>query len=230
MAAADVIFLVISIIAVGAAALAVTRKNPIYSALFMMVTLLVVAAVFQMLSSPFLAVMQVLLYAGAIMVLFTFVIMLLSLRPEEMGETAPLPQRIFAAVVALGVFALLAFPAIEPGVPAAAASLAPPAAEAVRFPPAAGTGDGATVEFGATAYFGHTIFGRFVLPFELVSILVLAAVVAVMVLAKRDLSKRDVADDGSDRDPPPLSVSAAHAGSIASLATSTQPTSHGPGA
>lgn len=184
---ADLVFMSLGIGTVACALLAVTRRNPIYSALFMMLCMLAVAGLFVMLASPFLAVMQVLLYAGAIMVLFTFVIMLLNLQPDELGDEPPPAQQATAAVFAIMVFGLLVSPVLDPSFAADQSTFASGGTLMVNYPAGAGASEPAQVEFGSVEYFGRALFGRFVLPFELVSVLVTAAVVGVMVLAKRDL-------------------------------------------
>ena len=81
--------LTIGTIIVVAALLTVTRRNPIHAVLSMLVSLCGIAVLMLGLHAPFLAAMQILLYGGAIMILFTFVIMLLTLREEEMGPEPP---------------------------------------------------------------------------------------------------------------------------------------------
>lgn len=109
----SIIFWLLGALAVFAAVLAVTRRNPIYAALFMLVSLGSVSVLFLLLHAPFIAAMQLILYAGAIVVLFVFVIMLLSLKPEELGEEPPLVAQSTAAVAALAVFVLLALPGFK---------------------------------------------------------------------------------------------------------------------
>src|SRR5438270_5018145 len=101
------LFWLAGIAAVMAAARAVTHENPIYAALYTMLALGGVAVEFGLLHSSFLAAMQILLYAGAIMVLFVFVIMLLSLRKEEHGAEPPQLTKLFAALAALAIYAVL---------------------------------------------------------------------------------------------------------------------------
>ena len=183
----ELVFLILGLITVACALMAVTRRNPIYSAMFMMACMLAVAGLFVLLASPFLAVMQVLLYAGAIMVLFTFVIMLLNLRPDEFCDEPPVAHRLSAGVIALLLFGLLVSPVLDPSFAEDHPSFGSETLPMVNFPAGAGATEPANVTFGSVRYFGRALFGRFVLPFELVSVLVTAAVVAVMVLAKRDL-------------------------------------------
>src|SRR5438270_10089990 len=124
------LFWLAGIAAVMAAARAVTHENPIYAALYTMLALGGVAVEFGLLHSPFLAAMQILLYAGAIMVLFVFVIMLLSLRPEEHGDEPGMPTKVFAGIAAIGLYVVLAkaiasYPAHDPSFAATDALLVP---------------------------------------------------------------------------------------------------------
>src|SRR5213592_5249343 len=90
-------FWIFGVIAMGSALLCITRKNPIGSALWLVVTLFALAALFVLLDAQFIAVLQVLVYAGAIMVLFLFVIMLLNLgRPGSSDVKGPLGVGIAA--------------------------------------------------------------------------------------------------------------------------------------
>lgn len=95
------------------AILCVTRRNPVYAAFFLLLTLGSLAVEFLLLHAPFIAAMQIILYAGAIVVLFVFVLMLLSLKDEELGGEAPASTKFAALVVALLTFAFLAAPAFR---------------------------------------------------------------------------------------------------------------------
>jgi hypothetical protein len=104
----DWFFLLTSLFTIAAGMLSVTRRNPVYAALWLMASFAGMAGLFFRLDARFLAAIQVLVYAGAIMVLFLFVIMLLALRPEELGKEPAGPARLAAAVVS--------FPRRESGV------------------------------------------------------------------------------------------------------------------
>lgn len=106
-------FLLFGVLAVAFAILSVTRRNPIYAAFFLLLTMGCLAVEFLILHSPFLAAMQIILYAGAIVVVFVFVIMLLSLKDEELGPEPPQANRIGAAAASLAIFALLSWPALR---------------------------------------------------------------------------------------------------------------------
>lgn len=135
-----------------------------YAAFFLVIAFLAIAVALIPLDATFLAMMHVLVYTGAIMVLFLFILMLLNLGPAERGAEYPFRFRLFVAALATGVFALLAhgFSQTPPG-------------------PAAPLPDG----FGGVESVGSHLFRSFVLPFELVSILILAAIFGAVVLARR---------------------------------------------
>lgn len=158
--------LVLGLATVAAGLATVTRRNPLYAALSMLLALGGVAVLMLGLHSPFLAVMQVLLYGGAIMVLFVFVIMLLTLKEEEMGPEAPPATR---AMAALGSFALL-------GTLWWAISRREPR---VFHGPVLGDA------FGSTEHFARFLYTDYVVSFELVTVLVLAAMAGVVALARR---------------------------------------------
>lgn len=151
---------------VVAALLTVTRRNPIHAALSMLVALGGVGALMLGLHATFLAAMQVLLYGGAIMVLFTFVIMLLTLREEEMGPEPQAGTKGLAAVGAFGVLALVwSALSTRGGAP---------------FPPPS-LGEA----FGSTEHFARFLYTDYVVAFELITVLVMAAVAGVIALARR---------------------------------------------
>jgi NADH-quinone oxidoreductase subunit J len=95
-------FLIFAAVAVGSAVAVVTSRNPVHSALFLMVCLLQVACLFVLLRAPFLAAVQVFIYVGAVMVLFLFVVLVLDLRKVVM-ETFPLRKRGLALLIILAI-------------------------------------------------------------------------------------------------------------------------------
>ncbi|MBI3014000.1 MAG: NADH-quinone oxidoreductase subunit J [Candidatus Tectomicrobia bacterium] len=157
--------------AVISALLVISRRNVMHCALFLVLTFFFVAAIFVLLKAEFLAAVQVLVYAGAIMVLFTFVIFLVHIpRTEKIRQT--FRQKNLA--LALGLLLGLEVAYILYGTMAAPASL--PAAAPV----------GAV---GNTESFGVALFTRFLFPFEVVSVLLLAAMIGAIVLAKKEIDR-----------------------------------------
>ena len=152
---------------VASALLAVTRKNPVHSMLWVLMLLLHVAGIFLLLGAEFLAAVQVIVYAGAILIFYLFVVMLLDLPDEEarprFGSHWPL-----AAAVGL-CFATLAWLArVGAGVAPAGKHVA---------------ADGTTQ--GSLSAVGMALFGPFALPFEMASLVLLAAIIGAVVLARR---------------------------------------------
>jgi NADH-quinone oxidoreductase subunit J len=167
------VFYVAGLVAIAAALLVVTRKNPVHSAIFLVLFFTMISLDFLILRAPFLAVVQVLVYAGAIMVLFLFVIMLLNLSPKELEERVSPARKTAAAILAAAVFLLLAAAVRRsPTVQGAGDLLAP-----LPTPELAAAGE--------TAAVGRSLFREQLLAFELVSILILVAIIGAIYLTKR---------------------------------------------
>ncbi|MBI4179431.1 NADH-quinone oxidoreductase subunit J [bacterium] len=166
----DILFYLFALLAVGGALSVLTRRNPMTCAASLVVSVLSVALLYFLLSAHFVGVAQMIVYAGAIVVLFIFVIMLLNLTDRELGRGRMTLFKIFGAFLALSVLAILA-----PGM-----------RSMVELEPSGGPGPA----YGGTAEVGRLLFGEYLLPFELTSILILAAMVAGVVLAKRDLTPK----------------------------------------
>ena len=165
-------FWIFGVTAMAGGLLCITRKNPIGSALWLVVTLFALAAMYVLLDAQFIAALQVLVYAGAIMVLFLFVIMLLNLgRPGPSDIKGP---------VGVGVAALLAGTLLLQL--RVLGQAAPP--EAIQLP--AGT-MAALQQQGMVAAVAGPLFDAYLIPFEITSLLLLAAIVGAVVLAKRKL-------------------------------------------
>ena len=147
--------------------IAVSRKNPVHAMLWVLALFLHIAGIFLLLGSEFLAAVQVIVYAGAILIFYIFVIMLLDLPNEESqpryGRHWPL-----AAVLAVSfVASLAALAGLSNG-------LAP-----------AGEPPSNSLQQGSLKSIGTVLFGEFVLPFEMASVLLLAAIVGAVVLSRR---------------------------------------------
>ncbi len=161
---AHVAFFVIAALAVGSAFGLVLKRNAIHGALFLVVNLASVAALYLMLGAEFLAAAQVIVYAGAIMVLFVFAIMVLIPGKEETGPDPRRPWRLVAVPVGalLGLQLVAVVRALRGGAPAGAAPM-PGSVEAIA----------------------RLLFTQYLFPFELTSVLLLAAMVGVLLLARR---------------------------------------------
>jgi len=160
------IFLLLALIAVAAALGMLLSKNSVYAALFLVLNFATVAVFYLLLGAPFIAVAQVTVYAGAIMVLFLFVIMLLGTDAIS-GEDALPWQKPTAIILSLLLGA-------ETGV--------------ILFVRHATTGVIAAppADFGNPTAIGELLFGRYLLPFEATSILLLVAMVGAIVLTKKE--------------------------------------------
>jgi len=158
-----VVFFVFAAVAVVSALGLVLRRNPIHGALFLVVNLGSIAVMYVLLDAQFLAAAQVIVYAGAIMVLFVFAIMVLIPGKEETGPD-PL-RRVRLVAVPFGAFLLLEILLMlvaRPAVPGAQVRVA-----------------------GGVEGIGRLLLADFLLPFELTSVLLLAAMVGVLALARR---------------------------------------------
>jgi NADH-quinone oxidoreductase subunit J len=160
----EVAFLVMAIIGGAGGLLVVTSRNIVHAALYLVIALASVAGIYLLLAAPFVAFVQVIIYVGAIVVLILFGIMLTRAPVGRRVLDNSLRARIGALVVGGGVFAMLTVSLVR-------------AFGGERIVNRAGT---------ATAALGTSIFRNFVLPFEAVSVLLLAALVGAIVLARRD--------------------------------------------
>jgi len=168
-----VFFYALAMIALVSAGLLVFFfRNPVYSALALIVTLLANAGLFALLDGHFIAAVQIMIYAGAIMVLFLFVTMLLNLQEEELGAARLGPAKA-AAVLAVGFVTWQVSTSLL-GVETRIASAA-----------AKGVPQATLDQVGTVETVGRTIFSSFLVPFEVTSVLILAAIVASVVVAKK---------------------------------------------
>jgi NADH-quinone oxidoreductase subunit J len=174
---AELMFYVFAAVALGGAFGVVTGRSPVASLLFMVVTLASIAGIFLLHNAHFLAAVQVIVYAGAIMVLFMFVIMLLNLGHDYQSDLKTGAWAVFSFVVA----GLLA------GVLARQMRLGADGSLAGALP-GAQTIDAALAEHGAVGVIAFPLFQEYVVPFEITGILLLVAVVGAIVLAKRRVS------------------------------------------
>jgi NADH-quinone oxidoreductase subunit J len=163
-----VLFAGLALVASVSGLLVIVQRHALYSALFLIITMGSLAGLYILLDAHFVWAVQVLVYAGAIMVLFLFVIMLLNL-PREEVRWSPRDLRRILSAVALSVV-LLAELLLVVG---RRLSLAPPASLPEGF--------------GTTQTVGRLLFTDFLFPFELTSVILLVAIVGAMVLAKKHL-------------------------------------------
>jgi NADH-quinone oxidoreductase subunit J len=160
------LFILFAGLAIGCGLAVVAQRNPLYSAISLIGVFISLACLYVMLAAPFIAAVQVIVYAGAIMVLVVFVIMLLNVEQEEHGR----PRLKFLVPVAVALSAVLI----------AEVAFILVSVQEFRVTPAATAND-----IGLTRSIGAQLFTRYLLPFEITSILLLMAIVGAMTLARR---------------------------------------------
>jgi len=176
--AEGVVFVILSLAIVGMAIFCMTRRNPVTAVMSLVATFLGLAALYATLAAHFLAVIQVLVYAGAIMVLFIFVVMILNREESTLVSLRGLPTRLLG--VAAGAYLLLVFFSIV--IPETAA--APPTV---------------ADSFGTVGSVGTVLFREFLYPFEAISLLLLVAVVGGVVVSRSARKERDAVEAAEKR-------------------------------
>ena len=161
----SVAFLALAAASVASAILAITRRNPVHSVLWVLALFLEVAAIFLLLGAEFLAAVQVIVYAGAILVFYLFFLMLLDLPSEAAGPRfgAHWPWCAAAGVAFAGLAWWAGDSGLLPPAPAAAGGTPPNSIRAV----------------------GTVLFAELALPFEVASLILLAAIVGAVVVARK---------------------------------------------
>lgn len=159
------LFAIFALLALGSAVVVIAHRNPVYSTISLVLTLVSVAALFVLLGAPFIAVLQVLIYTGAIVVLFLFVIMLLNVQREGAAPAGGRGQKwgaVLAASAFAGMLGMLLWRAYSER----------------DTPPV----DTALVSLPDLA---RRLFSEYMLPFQMIGLLLLAAVIGATVLARR---------------------------------------------
>ena len=175
MAIETVVFYVLAVLAVGASLLVIGQRNPVHSVMLLIASFAALAGIYILLDAPFTAVTQIIVYAGAIMVLFLFVVMLLNVPREDAAEydqSHPLNRpfaRRFGALLGLVFVAELGWAVwhVTTRQPAALAEAAPGSVSSVRE-------------------IGKVMFTDYAFPFEATSLLILVAMVGAIVLARQE--------------------------------------------
>ena len=163
----QMIFFILAGVALVSGGLVVFQRHPLRSALWLIVNFFAVAGIYLLAHAEFIAAIQVIVYAGAIMVLFLFVIMLLNLRqPEEEQRFLHLGQKVGGIVLAGFTVLLMVYTITQ-----------------VVLPP----GKEAPAGLGNTESIAKLLFTDYLLPFEVTSVLLLVAIVGAVVLAKTKL-------------------------------------------
>ncbi|OPY63935.1 MAG: NADH-quinone oxidoreductase subunit J [Syntrophorhabdaceae bacterium PtaU1.Bin034] len=162
------VFLVASILSLFCAIMMVTRRNPIHSALWLIVAFFSVAVIYLTLGAQFIAVAQLIVYAGAIMMLIVFVIMLIHLESEMIEKGRFSGGKIIGSFITVILFLEIA------------AALLSFKASGVKAVSAAGS-----EQIGSVASVGTFLYGKYLFPFEIASILLLIGIIGAVVLARR---------------------------------------------
>ena len=164
-------FLLLAAVTIVTAILVIVQRNPVASAVYLIITFFSLAGIYLMLNAQFIAVIQVLVYAGAIMVLFLFVIMLLNLEKEKLRLAGHKAQKFFGVVfgiVLLGLIGMVFHSVLLEG---SKGSFSPEKVAAL----------------GNTEVIARLLFTDFLLPFEITSVLLLVAIIGAIVLAKKEI-------------------------------------------
>jgi NADH-quinone oxidoreductase subunit J len=160
-----VVFWILAVTMVVSALFVVAKRSPLASALALSVNLVALAGIFAGLAAPFLFIVQILVYAGAVIVLIVFVIMLLNLKHEELKAQSIQRGKFAVSAVLCGVAALVMLRLSARGVEGAEASVAP--------------------DFGTIEHVAMELFGRYALSLEVVAVILLVGILGAVVLAKR---------------------------------------------
>lgn len=170
-------FYFFGLIAIASALVFVTRKSPVAAAMWLVVTMFSLAALYVLLDAEFIGVIQVLVYAGAIMVVFLFVIMLLNLgHPSEIADARGLGWKLAAGAVGLGILAEIL------------AVLRGRVAEPFALPE--GYAAAQIAAHGAITPIAGPLFHEYLLAFEITSMVLLTSIVGAVVLGKRRTDAR----------------------------------------
>ena len=162
-------FYILAVLLVGSAVLVISRRSPVMSVLFLILNFFALAGLYLTLNAQFIAVIQIIVYAGAIMVLFLFVIMLLNLGDEQKLLDKISFRKVAAVVLSFAVLMEVVYIVMldTPGLPSKDADRA--------------------VEIGTVQHIGSELFSTFLFPFEVTSVLLIVAIVGAVVLAKKKL-------------------------------------------
>jgi NADH-quinone oxidoreductase subunit J len=162
----ELIFYILGGLTIGTALMVVLSKHPVRSVLFLVLTFFLISANYVLMNAQFIAIVNIIVYAGAIMVLFLFVLMLLNLNKDNEPRNSMFMT--FSAAIAGGALFTTVIAALKDST--------------VAMPMIDGNSD----HVGLVENLGQVLFTKYVLPFEVSSILFLAAMVGAVLLAKRD--------------------------------------------
>jgi NADH-quinone oxidoreductase subunit J len=165
-----IVFIGTALTAIFAAVMVITRRSPIHSAMFLVLNFICIAVLYLLLNSQFIAIVQVMIYAGAIMMLVIFVIMLLNVEEEEQQRMHASPAKVIGVVLVLILFAQLIYGVgvqVLPG-------------EWGEFTPER------MARIGDIKAIAGLLFTKFLFPFEIASILLLVGIIGAVILSKKE--------------------------------------------
>ncbi|RZJ38862.1 MAG: NADH-quinone oxidoreductase subunit J [Chryseobacterium sp.] len=163
----QILFFTVAFLAIASAVYFVFAKNPMYAILSLIVTMFSIAGMYILLNAQFLGIVQIIVYTGAIMVLFLYILMMLNLNKEDESKKENLPKFVgIFSVCILFVGMLGAYKGLS-GTTVAESNI--------------------DYSVGLTKNLGRLLFNEYVLPFELASILILAGIVGAVLIGKKDL-------------------------------------------
>jgi NADH-quinone oxidoreductase subunit J len=166
MSITTILFILLSVLAIGSALMVITRKNPLHSVLYLVITFFAISGHYILLNAQFLAIVNIIVYAGAIMVLFLFVVMLMNLNTEVEPQKNRLSQ--IAGVISGGSLFLVIIAAL------------------VKSKSVTGAMELQTGDYGLIKTLGKVLFNDYVLPFEISSVLFLSAMIGAVVISKKE--------------------------------------------
>jgi NADH-quinone oxidoreductase subunit J len=166
MSITTILFILLSVLAIGSALMVITRKNPLHSVLYLVITFFAISGHYILLNAQFLAIVNIIVYAGAIMVLFLFVVMLMNLNTEVEPQKNRLAQ--IAGVISGGSLFLVIIAAL------------------VKSKSVTGAMELQTGDYGLIKTLGKVLFSDYVVPFEISSVLFLSAMIGAVVISKKE--------------------------------------------
>ncbi len=170
-----IVFSILSIVAIFSAIMVISRANPVASVLWLVLNFFALAGLYVLLGAHFLAAVQIIVYAGAIMVLFLFVVMMLNLNTIGSFERSGLALRVVGALIAGLMLVMIAFMVRQD----------------VNFTtPVSHT----QFAMGSAKAIGLVLFDQWTLPFQIVGVMMLAAIIGVVALVKREHVSKPLSD------------------------------------
>lgn len=166
MGLTQILFWLLTAMAIGSALMVITRKNPVHSVLSLVVVFFAISGHYILMNAQFLAVVNIIVYAGAIMVLFLFVVMLMNLNASAEPQKNKLLQ--FAGVISGGGLFLVLLAAL------------------VKSKDVANTMEMQSGDYGLVKTLGKVLFSDYVFPFEISSVLFLSAMIGAVVISKKE--------------------------------------------